>query len=179
MEYEPFLRWVSLFLPDTMTYNTDFLTYLSSSQALYQFTDFYYYTLPEPRYQYYQSQNFETMKAQVTEQVDFIVTKFGFYQAYVILPLLDQMEDLQMAVVMLGCVFNVVLILMCAISTLLIYSLLMVSVEQKTFDNGVLRMVGTSKTDCILLVGIQTLSFVVPSLILSYCIAILCNYFLF
>ena len=84
-----------------------------------------------------------------------------------------------MAVVMLGCVFNVVLILMCAISTLLIYSLLMVSVEQKTFDNGVLRMVGTSKTDCILLVGIQTLSFVVPSLILSYLIAILCNYFLF
>jgi ABC-type lipoprotein release transport system permease subunit len=60
------------------------------------------------------------------------------------------MEDLEIAIVMLGCVFNVVLILMCAISILLIYSLLMVSVEKKTFDTGVLRMVGVSKMDCIL-----------------------------
>jgi ABC-type lipoprotein release transport system permease subunit len=59
-----------------------------------------------------------------------------------------------MGIVMLGCIFNVVLILMIAISTLLIYSLLMVSVETKTFDNGVLRMVGLSKFDCVWLVGI-------------------------
>lgn len=54
----------------------------------------------------------------------------------------------------------------------------MVTVEKKTFDNGVLRMVGVSKTDCILSVAMQTLSFVVPSLILSYSIAVVVNYYL-
>jgi ABC-type antimicrobial peptide transport system permease subunit len=89
------------------------------------------------------------------------------------------MNDLQMAIVMLGCVFNVVLILMCAISIVLIYSLLMISVQKRTFDTGVMRMVGVSKMDCVLSITMQTLSFVVPSIILSYSLAILINHFLF
>lgn len=80
---------------------------------------------------------------------------------------------------MLSCVFNVVLILMVTISILLIYSLLMVSVEQKTFDNGVLRMIGVSKLDCILVVAMQSLSFVVPSIIISYALACVGNHFIF
>lgn len=90
------------------------------------------------------------MKSRVTKEVSNIATRFGFYNEYSKLYLLDDLEELQLAVVMLGCVFNVILIILCAISILLIYSLLMVSVEKKTFDNGVLRMVGVSKTDCIL-----------------------------
>lgn len=73
MEYAPFLSWTALFLPSNMTYNTDFLSYLTSSEALYQFTDFFFYTLPHPRYEYYQSQNFDTMKTKVTGEVDIIV----------------------------------------------------------------------------------------------------------
>lgn len=90
------------------------------------------------------------MKTQVTTEINKVVEAFGFLNEYTKIDLLKNLEDLQLAVVMLGCVFNVVLILMCSISTLLIYSLLMVSVEQKTFDNGVLRMVGVSKIDCML-----------------------------
>lgn len=80
---------------------------------------------------------------------------------------------------MLSCVFNVVLIFMATISILLIYSLLMVSVEQKTFENGVMRMIGVSKLDCVLLVAMQSLAFVVPSLTLSYVFACVGNYFIF
>jgi ABC-type antimicrobial peptide transport system permease subunit len=54
--------------------------------------------------------------------------------------------------VMLGSVFNVVLLLLASISTLLIYSLMMVSVQNKFYENGVLRMVGASKVDCILMI---------------------------
>jgi ABC-type antimicrobial peptide transport system permease subunit len=80
---------------------------------------------------------------------------------------------------MLACIFNMVLILMCAISIMLIYSLLMVSVQKRTFDNGVMRMVGVSKMDCILSITMQTLSFVMPSIILSYSLAILINHYIF
>ena len=53
----------------------------------------------------------------------------------------------------------------------------MVSVDQKTFDNGVVRVVGVSKLDCILFVTMQTLVFVIPSLIMSYSMAIVINHF--
>ena len=65
------------------------------------------------------------------------------------MPLLLEMSVLQYGVLLLGIVFDVVIILFVTISILLIYSLLMVSVETKTFENGVLRMVGISKTNCI------------------------------
>lgn len=53
----------------------------------------------------------------------------GFFETAQRFDLLNQMDDYQVVVVMLGCVFNVVLILLASISVLLIYSLLMVSVE--------------------------------------------------
>ncbi len=65
------------------------------------------------------------------------------------MPLLTEMSALQYGVLLLGIVFDVVIILFVTISVLLIYSLLMVSVETKTFENGVLRMVGISTVDCI------------------------------
>lgn len=69
------------------------------------------------------------MKSQVTTKIAEVVEEFGFYDIYVRLELLNNMEDFELGIVMLSCVFNVVLILMCAISILLIYSLLMVSVQ--------------------------------------------------
>jgi len=118
------------------------------------------------------------MKSQVTAQIAEVVEEFGFYDIYVRLELLENMEEFQLGIVMLSCVFNVVLILMCSISILLIYSLLMVSVQQKTFDTGVLRMVGVSKLDCVLFNSMQTLAFVISALIFSYAAGMLINYLL-
>lgn len=65
------------------------------------------------------------------------------------MPLLLEMSVLSYGVLLLGIVFDVVIILFVTISVLLIYSILMVSVEAKNFENGVLRMVGISITDCV------------------------------
>lgn len=60
MEFTNFLASIANYLPvnetTNTTYNADFLTYLvQNTSALYRFTDFFYYTLPSPRYSYYQS----------------------------------------------------------------------------------------------------------------------------
>ena len=55
----------------------------------------------------------------------------------------------------------------------------MVSVETKTFENGVLRMVGISTNDCISVIFYQSAVFVVPSMILAYSFAVLINYFIY
>ena len=52
----------------------------------------------------------------------------------------------------LGLIFDIIILLFVILSVLLIYSLLMISVETKTFEIGVMRMVGLSKGGLIILV---------------------------
>jgi ABC-type lipoprotein release transport system permease subunit len=73
----------------------------------------------------------------------------GFYQPRVFMGLLQEMELLSTATLLLGLVFSIIVILFIVISILLIYSLLMISVETKSFENGVLRLVGLSKANCV------------------------------
>ena len=79
---------------------------------------------------------------------------------------------------MLGGIFNVVLLLMILIATILIYSLLMHTADTKVYQNGVLRILGTTKQDCILQMLMQSLTFVVPSLLIAYVIACSLNFYL-
>lgn len=55
----------------------------------------------------------------------------------------------------------------------------MVSVETKTFENGVMRMVGISTYDCISVIFYQSAVFVVPSMLLAYILAVLINYIIY
>jgi hypothetical protein len=57
MEYENFLPFLLPFLP--VTDNTDFNRYLTDNPSLLEYyADFLMYTLPSPRYNYYESSNF-------------------------------------------------------------------------------------------------------------------------
>lgn len=60
------------------------------------------------------------------------------------------------------------MLLLFSISVLLIYSLLMLSVESKSFEFGVMRMVGLSKDSIIILVILQSFLFVIPSVICGF-----------
>lgn len=100
----------------------------------------------------------------------------GFYNIHTDMPLLVDMSLFSYAVLLLGIVFDVIIILLIAISVLLIFSLLMVSVETKTFDQGVLRMVGINQNDCVSIIFYQSIVFVLPSLIIAYVISIPANY---
>jgi len=88
------------------------------------------------------------------------------------MPLLMAMKLSTAASLILGILFSIIILLFVVISILLIYSLLMISVETKTFETGVLRLLGTSKVNCISMIIIQSLLFVVPSIIIGYVLAI-------
>jgi ABC-type antimicrobial peptide transport system permease subunit len=77
-----------------------------------------------------------------------------------------------LSVIFLQLVFNLVMLLLFTISVLLIYSLLMLSVESKSFDLGVMRMVGLSKTNVIVLVIMQSFTFVIPSIITGFTVSL-------
>ena len=68
----------------------------------------------------------------------------------------------------LGLIFDIIILLFIILSILLIYSLLMISVETKTFEFGVMRMVGLSKSGIINMIVIQSFLFVIPSLLFGF-----------
>ena len=75
------------------------------------------------------------------------------------------MQITSYATLMIGLIFDIMLILFVAISVLLIYSLLMINIETKTFEIGIMRLTGLSSGGFIAMVTIQAVMFVLPSII--------------
>ena len=78
------------------------------------------------------------------------------------------------AVMFLGLIFDIIILLFVILSILLIYSLLTISVETKTFEFGVMRMTGLSKTGIINMIVLQGFMFVLPSLIAGFVFSVPC-----
>jgi len=76
------------------------------------------------------------------------------------------------AILFIGLVFDIVIILFIVISVLLIYSLLMINTETKTFDIGIMRLVGLSSRGFVAMIFTQAVMFVIPSVIFAY----ICSY---
>jgi ABC-type antimicrobial peptide transport system permease subunit len=87
-------------------------------------------------------------------------------------PLLEDLADYSRYVMFVAIIFDLVAILLVIISVLLIYSLLVINVETKTFDIGVQRMVGLTRRGLILMVLIQGVLFVVPALVSAFLVSI-------
>lgn len=76
------------------------------------------------------------------------------------------------ATMFLGLIFDIVILLFMALSVLLIYSLLMISVESRSFEFGVIRMNGLSSKGIVFIILIQATMFVLPAVITGFALAI-------
>ena len=83
------------------------------------------------------------------------------------------------AILFIGLVFGIVVILFVIISILLIYSLLMITTQTKTFDIGVMRLIGLSSSGFVSMMFTQAITFVIPSIIVAYLGSIPSLYFIF
>ena len=106
-------------------------------------------SLPAPRADYYSSSNYFEIQRGVTGYANNIIDSLGFFPVRMRMELLKRMELFSNAILMLGLIFDIIILLFIILSVLLIYSLLMISVESKTFEFGVMRMVGLSKAGII------------------------------
>jgi ABC-type antimicrobial peptide transport system permease subunit len=108
----------------------------------------------------------------VMNHMSFAEDSLGYFPINLDAFILQDFKLLEISVTFLQLVFNLVMLLLCAISVLLVYSLLMFSVESKSFDLGVMRMVGLSKTNVIWLIVYQGFMFVVPSIIFGFTVSL-------
>ena len=93
------------------------------------------------------------------------------------------MKNFNMAILFFSLIFSIVILIFIAISVLLIYSLLMIGVETKTTETGIMRMVGVSKRGLVQMVFIQSFMFVLPAIVFAFALCFpmlaLCFKFIF
>ena len=125
-------------------------------------------TLPSPRQSYYQSSDFNEIKRGVLDYINEIIDACGTYPVVASNTLTTAMQIFSFALLFIGLVFNILLIIFVIISVLLIYSLLMITTDTKTFDTGIMRLVGLTSGGFIAMILTQAVMFVVPSIICAY-----------
>ena len=152
MEFNNFLPYVVDFFPDYLKSNGDYIAYMTEEKRLEQFASQLVMTLPEPRIDYYSSPDFSKIKAGVLGQTNKVVKALGLFPISTETGLLEMMNLYSFALLFIGLVFNILIIMFVIISILLIYSLLMITTETKTFDTGIMRLLGLSSTGFVVMI---------------------------
>ena len=169
MEWKYWLNYMSKYLKEKKwTDNEDFMNYLAQDGIQDEYTPMLMMTMPSPRYEYYQYSSYYKIKSGVLDYSSEIIDKLGSYPVAGEYSLLFNMQILSVGILIVGLIFDIMLIQFIIISVLLIYSLLMITIETKTFDTGVMRLLGLSSGGFIVLIFTQALMFVLPSLILGF-----------
>ena len=82
--------------------------------------------------------------------------------------MLDKIETLELGILIVNLIFNIVKVVLIIISVLIIFSLLLSSVESKSFELAVVRMVGFEKEGVIALIVCQSFLYVIPAIICAF-----------
>ena len=95
----------------------------------------------------------------------------GFYNIKSNPLLLEALLPYDYAVMFIGLIFEILLIIFVVLTVLLIYSLLLISVETKTFEIGVMRLVGLTKLGFVGMIITQAGLFVLPAVLTGFIMA--------
>jgi ABC-type antimicrobial peptide transport system permease subunit len=174
MEYQYLYSFISDYLASPLNNNENFKSYLRNlgQQRVNELADFLMMTLPHPRVGYYQSSDYYQIQKGVTGYANQIIDSLGFFPVRMRMDVLKEMETYSQGILFLGLILDIIILLFVILSILLIYSLLEISVESKTFEFGVMRMVGLSKSGIISIIIIQSFMFVIPSVFFGFILSV-------
>eukprot|EP01016_Furgasonia_blochmanni_P040533 TRINITY_DN5182_c0_g1_i1.p1 TRINITY_DN5182_c0_g1~~TRINITY_DN5182_c0_g1_i1.p1 ORF type:complete len:963 (+),score=283.19 TRINITY_DN5182_c0_g1_i1:176-3064(+) len=176
LENQHFLNYIADYFPQTLIDRDGdypaFLTYMKNELRLRDFSTDIVINLPPPRLEYYLNPNYDAIQAKVTGMASSISEMLGTFSFDMTIPVLEKLYPLRFGALFLGITLNIIIFVLFVLSVLLIYSLLMVSIDTKTFEIGVLRMVGLNKNGLIQLIIVQALTFVIPAIIVGLLLTI-------
>ena len=111
------------------------------------------------------------MQDEVTSFASRIAERLGVFPYEIALPVYEVLFGLRFGSLFLGITLNIIVFVLFLLSLILVYNLLMVTVETRTFEVGVMRMVGLSKRGIIELIFIQTMTFTLPGILIGFMLA--------
>jgi ABC-type antimicrobial peptide transport system permease subunit len=80
-------------------------------------------------------------------------------------PILQYLRGQRFTTLYLGMVMDILIAILLGLSSVLIYSLMMINVQGRQFELAVRRMLGATKVQVIALLGVQSMSFAIPSVV--------------
>lgn len=122
---------------------------------------------PGDRVQAYLEPNYDIVQQRLTSAGARLSYASGFSRLGITLPVMSTVRTRRFVTLFLGLLLNVLLVILFTLATLLVYSLLMINVEQRTFELAVRRMLGTSLRELLGLLVFQALGYGVPSWVLG------------
>ena len=104
--------------------------------------------MPKPREAHYQD-DFKEMRRKVTVFLSDLEEFLGYYPVQITSAIIDKTQTLEIGILIVSLIFNLVKSLLVVISVLIVFSLLLISVQSKTFEIAVIRMIGLKKEGII------------------------------
>lgn len=138
------------------------IIYLNNSN-LYEYAQQIIFNLPPSRIDYYLDSNLDHIKETVIHWSSELTYKIGFISIESDMPILNSLTDYQYLSLFFNLLLDLVISILVFLSVMLIYSLLTVSVETRTYELGIRRMIGYTKRDLFSMLFIQACSYSFPS----------------
>ena len=163
MEYKHLFKHIGYYYYNLN--DTNFMQYVQNIQPYY-YAPQIVINMPN-RISLYLDTNYDKIQQIITKQASLISERLGIYPFRMELSVLGELFPLRFSSMFLGVILNMILFILFLLSVILLYSLLLVSVETKTFDMGVVRVLGLNKIGVILMILLQSLSYVLPGIVLG------------
>ena len=169
MEQEYFYKYLSNFIPEKITnYFPDYPNYVKDIKGQ-EYGNVLLINFPKNRLNYYTGDDYYDLLDKGVKYMNEVVKRIGSLQNYrVNMPLIDTMSQYKFGTTLLNLILNIILLGIFGLSLILIHSLLLITTETNSFEFGVLRLVGNSKKNVILIIIFQCICFSIPAFILAF-----------
>jgi ABC-type antimicrobial peptide transport system permease subunit len=160
IEYSTFMEYIVKNIDPNLSQGTK--NYLNSTNLYYNAQSIIF-NLPPPRVPIYINSNQDVITASVVQWASQILYRIGYNVVSTNLTILSQLSSSSIISLFLGLILSIIIYMLLFLSIILIYSLMMIIVDTKTFEMGVLRMIGITRYGLVLLLLFQAFSYSVPS----------------
>lgn len=126
-------------------------------------------TFPSNRINAYIESDYDNLVEKGVVLANSFVVKMGsFNHLNIHMPLIMRMEQFALGSVLMNLIMTLIIFALFLLSIILIYSLLTITMETNSFEFGILRLIGTTNANVIMLILFQCLIFALPAFILAF-----------
>lgn len=126
---------------------------------------------PSNRVQTYMDSNYDHVRGSVADFASNLLFVAGFTEVETVLPQLLSLEPRRFVTLYLSILLDVLLVVLFVLSVVLIYSLLLINVNARTFELAVRRMLGSGRKTIVALLLFQSASYGLPAWIVGLIVA--------
>ena len=168
MEQEYFYKHLSKFISDDiLRYFPDYGDKIKDIKGQ-EYGNILMINFPKNRLNYYTGDDYDDLLDKGVKYMNSVVRRMGSLQNYrVYMPLIRSMNNYKYGTTLLNLILNIILLGIFGLSLILIHSLLLITTETNSFEFGVLRLVGNSKKNIILIIIFQCIFFSLPAFIIA------------